>query len=254
MFLMSALFQAIFLSPILVALLIVVGILLVFRGKRRAAGVLLAVICVLLCAFSTNVASNALLKPLEYRAKIFSDSSPGVDAIVVLGGGVLEGAPDQGGRPSLSPPAQKRLIYGLLLYRKLGVPLFVSGGKPWRSANAASEADVAADMLVGLGVPAERIFKEGASDTTWENARLLAPLLAAHGVRRIALVTSAAHMPRARIAFSRAGIDFVPAPTDYLSQSKHRTFVDFLPTFNALRDSFVALQEYCGIVVYALRR
>lgn len=254
MLVLSALFSTFFLSPLLIVLLVAVGVLLVFLRKRRAAVILLTVTGVFVYIFSTSFVSNLLLKPLEYQSPPFSDSSPSVDAIVVLGGGVREGAPDQGGKPSLTAQAEKRLTYGFLLYRRLGVPLFVSGGRPWRARESASEAEVSAGLLAALGVPAARIVTEGASNTTWENARDLAPLLAARNVRRVALVTSAAHMPRARIAFRRAGMEIVPAPTDYLSQSKRWTILDFIPSASALHDGFYALEEYCGIAVYTLRR
>jgi len=242
------------LSPLLIVLFVAVGVLLVALRKRRAAAVLLAVTGMALYICSTNVMSNLLLKPLEYRYAPLSDSSPSVEAIVVLGGGIREGAPDQGGKPSLTAQAEKRVIAGFLLYRKLGVPVFVSGGRPWRGLDTSSEADVAAGLLAALGVPASRIVTEGTSNTTWENARNLAPLLSGRTMRRVALVTSAAHMPRACIAFRRAGIDVVPAPADYLSQSKQWTILDFVPSFSALHDTFFALEEYCGIAVYALRR
>ena len=250
----SAVFQAIFLSPLLVVLLVATGILLVRRNRRRAGVIILTATAVLLFAFSTGIVSGALLKPLEYRWPAFSDPSPGVEAIVILGGGVREGAPDEGGAPALSQAAKARLVYGFDLSRRLGATVYVSGGRPWRESGGQSEAEVSARMLLRWGLPAERVVTEGASTTTWENARFLAPLLSARGIRRVALVTSAVHMPRARIAFRRAGIETVPAPTDYLSQSKRLSSLDFVPAFGALRDSFGALQEYVGIVLYTLRR
>jgi uncharacterized SAM-binding protein YcdF (DUF218 family) len=254
MLVVSALARGIPLSPLLIVLVIVVAAILVARARRRAALILLGTLAVLLCALSLPVVSGLLLGTLENRVPPLGEPIPAVDGIVVLGGGLRMGAPDEGGQPSLTATAEKRLVAGYLLYERLGVHIYVSGGKPWRGAQAPSEADVAARLLERLGAPSAAIVIEGGSDTTWDNARLLAPLLAAHGARRVALVTSAVHMPRALIAFRRAGIDVVPAPTDYLTQTRSTIFIGWLPSFEALRESFLVLEEYCGAAVYALRR
>lgn len=64
------------------------------------------------------------------------------------------------------------------------------------------------------GVPAGAIVLEPASTTTRENLMFAAPLVEARGWRRIALVTSRSHMPRALAAARKAmpDVDWVPAP------------------------------------------
>ena len=64
------------------------------------------------------------------------------------------------------------------------------------------------------GVPAGSIVLEPASTTTRENLMFAAPLVEARGWRRIALVTSRSHMPRALAAARKAmpDVDWVPAP------------------------------------------
>jgi uncharacterized SAM-binding protein YcdF (DUF218 family) len=95
---------------------------------------------------------------------------------------------------------------------------------------------------------------EDASTTTWENARDVARILVERGVTRVALVTSAYHMPRASLAFARAGVVFVPAPTGFLAEAAPWRVGDLLPSFVALRESFLALTEYAGALLYSVRR
>ena len=62
------------------------------------------------------------------------------------------------------------------------------------------------------GVPAERILCETQSRSTRENVLLVRPLLAAHGLRRVALVTSRSHLRRALWAARRAApaVEWLP--------------------------------------------
>ena len=97
-------------------------------------------------------------------------------------------------------------------------------------------------------------MKEDKSRTTWENAREVAGVLAARKIARVALVTSAYHMPRAMLAFSRAGISCVPAPTDYRVSRGKISLAAALPSFASLSASFASLREYLGLIQYRVRR
>jgi uncharacterized SAM-binding protein YcdF (DUF218 family) len=57
----------------------------------------------------------------------------------------------------------------------------------------------------------------------------MAQALQPAGVRRIALVTDATHMPRAEAAFRRAGFEVVAAPTDFPSPQA-RPLLEWLPS------------------------
>jgi uncharacterized SAM-binding protein YcdF (DUF218 family) len=251
MVVLSAVVTTLFLSPVLFVLLSAAGILLLALHKRRAAIWVLSATSVVLLALSTGSARDLLMRPLERRYAPFPVDPPPVGAIVVLGGGVMDGAPDEGGAAALSQEALKRVVYGLRLYRGLGVPIVVSGGRVW-GRGGETEADAAAILLARLGVPEGVAIREGESRTTWENAREVAKILAAMKIARVALVTSAYHMPRAMLAFSRAGISCVAAPTDYRTGTGR--LVAALPTFGALGASFTSLREYLGILQYRARR
>jgi len=125
----------------------------------------------------------------------------------------------------------------------------VSGGQVYERGTP--EAVLIAGVLKNeLGVPVRWI--ETASRNTAENARFSRRLLARAHIRRVVLVTSAAHIPRARAAFKRVGIEVLSAATDYQSGSSH-TWLDWRPLAGALGLSAAALYEWLGRVWYRLR-
>jgi uncharacterized SAM-binding protein YcdF (DUF218 family) len=109
-------------------------------------------------------------------------------------------------------------------------------------------------LLEEWGVPGEAILLEGASRNTHENAVLSRPLLVEHGLQRVLLVTSAMHMPRALATFESAGIDAIPAATDYpVILRDRRSLMDFLPQALALSRTTDAIKEYVGYAYYRSR-
>ncbi len=118
-------------------------------------------------------------------------------AIVVLGARVL---PDGSAADALKLRAEK----GAALYRKGIAPLvFFSGG---RSGTLPSEASVARDLAVKLGVPAEACVLEEESHSTYENAQRTGPLLKQRGIAEVVLVSDGYHLLRSRLQFQRVGV------------------------------------------------
>ena len=115
----------------------------------------------------------------------------------------------------------------------------------------ADDADaMAAALREDFGVPVKWI--EPRSRDTFENASFSAALLRADGVRRILLVTDAMHMPRARAAFERAGMEVVSAPTLFFG-GQARSPGAWVPSAEGMRRSWYAVYEWFGIAWYRLR-
>ncbi|PIT73837.1 YdcF family protein [Limnohabitans sp. JirII-31] len=168
-----------------------------------------------------------------------------VQAIVVLGGGVEQHAPEYDG-PNLPPESMARLLYGMHLAQTTHLPLGYTGGIGWAgAADQTPEAQVAAHVLARLHGPALR-WQESLSRDTRENAQLTAALLRQDGVQRIALVTHAWHMPRSVRQFEAAGLDVTPAPMGYV-HSDLQPLLQWLPHAFALRDSTSILREWLGL-------
>ena len=121
------------------------------------------------------------------------------DAIVVLGAWLAPG-------DALTSVLVERVAAAAALYRAGGAPRIVpTGGVTGRATRA--EADAIADALVAAGVPRDAILVEREAQTTFDNARLTAQLLAPLGATRVWLVTQPFHARRAERVFRRAGLD-----------------------------------------------
>jgi uncharacterized SAM-binding protein YcdF (DUF218 family) len=242
-----------FISPLVFLLAFAAaGVLLALR--RRAAGwIVLGVSLFVMFAFAIEPGRDLVLRPLEDRFPPLQLSRlPDIDAVVVLGAGSVDDAPDEGGGTALSREAARRLVWGAALARLAGVPVIVSGGRAWERGGGDPESTAARRLLERLGVPTGSVVEDPQSRDTWENARQVLSLVPENGT--VALVTSAYHMPRATLAFASAGIAFVPAPTDYRARRGRYDVLSFAPSFGCLAESFQAIREYVGLAWYRLRR
>ena len=116
-----------------------------------------------------------------------------------------------------------------------------------------SEADASRVLLNALGVPRNVIVTESDSRNTRQNAIFTAGLAADRGIRRILLVTSAWHMPRAVAAFGQTALEVTPAAADYAYIDPAPLILMILPQADSLALSTRALKEYLGLLVYRLR-
>lgn len=212
-------------------------------AHRRLGRRLLAVAAVALLALSSGWTATALLAPLEYAttpASLRNDDPP-VRAIVVLGAyGAEESEWPLSSRANGS--AMSRCVETLhLIPRCAACDIHVTGN--------AETVTVMAKLLVSLGAPSQRIALDPHAEHTLESARNLAEQLRGASFY---LVTSAAHMPRALIAFRAQGLAPLPAPTDY-QRPPSLTRAKPWPSPLALHQSDLAVHEYLGILWYRLQ-
>lgn len=202
---------------------------------------------------STPMIAMLLIKPLQKNnpvldvAKIPKDNT---SAIVVLGGG--HGfASEYETNYSVSEATLNRLSYAAYLFEKTNFPIVVSGGA--NSAEVYAEADLMNDALVKkFHIPAA--WKESRSVNTADEAKFTLPILEAHNIKTIYLVTNAWHMPRSmrvfRSIFIKSGIKVIPAPMGF-SNFENR-LESCLPSLDGLQISTCALHEYIGMLWYSV--
>jgi len=242
------------LPPGIIIVLVIIALLAWRRWWSRG---LIAVATLLLLLLSLVPIKDQLMRPLESENPPFDVTQLRPDdAIVVLGGGVNAHAPEYGGRDFLSQAALMRAAFALSLAKQGSAELWVSGGTPLRE-DQQPEGVVMRRWLLDNGLAATRVHAENHSNNTWQNAVRLKPLLLQAGVRRVVLVTTAWHMPRALWCFQQilhhSGIVVVSAPCDYSSSQRSYTVLDWLPDAGTFSHSVFALHEYLGLFYYRLR-
>ncbi len=172
----------------------------------------------------------------------------GAQAIVVLGGGVHRGngdtVPDMLGRYTL-----QRLDFAAHAYRQLKLRVAVSGGKPPGTHDAEATLMKAA-LEADFNVPVSWV--ESQSRTTYENALYTKKLLQPENITTVVLVTDAWHMRRALWSFERVGLHAIAWPAPLTYEERYRAD-DYLPSMQALQDSYLALHEAIGLAYYQLR-
>ena len=241
--------------PLDLSLVIVIGAgLLLWLGKRRIGLLALAIAIIWLWSWSLPVTSEAVQLTLEHS---FHDrpvaQMPSADAIVVLGGGTMPSDQPRYPYPNLGA-ASDRSWEAARLYQAGKAPLIIAAGgrMPWHGQGP-SEAAAMRKFLVALGVPSKAVVLEKHSLTTHQNAIDVKPKLKRRGLKRVLLVTSSWHMRRALATFHAAGINAVPAPTDFNVRHVPDRLLSWLPKAHALAGSSRAIKEYVGLAYYWLR-
>jgi uncharacterized SAM-binding protein YcdF (DUF218 family) len=170
------------------------------------------------------------------------------DAIVVLGSGRERGDPAWG-TDQPTGIGLERQRYAARLAKASGLPVLTSGGLHY--GTPPSEARLMADsMLDDFGVTVR--WQEGLSRTTWENAQMSASMLLPQGIKRVVVVTQAAHMPRSVWSFQKAGFEVVPAPVGFLGGDNARPLGGWMPEFKSIWQSGQLINEAVGQIGYRL--
>ncbi|MBA3849046.1 MAG: YdcF family protein [Opitutus sp.] len=231
----------VFMLPVgVVTLLVVLGALKKWRWMSLLAAAALL-------GGSLPFAANALLRPLEdaYPARSVGTLAP-ADAVLVLGG--IMSPVRETGLTTEWGEAVERFEAGVNIVQldKARRLLFTGDRRGSEGTALQREAHL-------RGVPPERTAVIGAAGNTADEAGQLRRHCAEHGLKRVILVTSAWHMPRAVRLFRIPGVEIVPFPVDYRSMpNRQLPYLDYLPTANALEKTELALRECYGIAYYSL--
>ena len=239
---------ALLIAPLGLALLLgVAGWLAVALRWRRTGLMWVGLALVWLYAWSTPWASEALQATLERQHPAVAVSAlESAPVMVVLGGGVFAPAPPLRPWPDLGRAAD-RVWHAARLYHAGRAPRVVLSGGVDRRIGGLSEAEAMRVFLLDLGVPAAAIQVETGSVNTRENAAQVARLLDGWAVKRVLLVTSASHLPRATRLFERQGLEVIPVATDVEAVDSAWDVRKLLPDAAALNRSGEAFKEWVGL-------
>jgi uncharacterized SAM-binding protein YcdF (DUF218 family) len=150
------------------------------------------------------------------------------DAIIVLGSPA-----DADGNPE--PVQLARVTEAVHEYERGVAPrIIVTGGVDW---NSPAEALVMGRTARAQGIPASAIFEEGAARDTIENGCYSVGIMRSHGWHSAEVVSSASHLPRAGIIFSKLPVQWRThaAPPLERESTLDRTFDTTMETLKTLR-------------------
>ena len=134
--------------------------------------------------------------------------------------------------------------------------ILVPAGNGYMVQHNFTEASFIKERLFQLGIPDTAILVDGLSRNTLENAINAKKILdAARFPGPFLLVSSAMHLPRARLAFEKLGVHVVPYPCDFSSKAVGNNLLEdyLLPSAVALNKWDNLLKEIAGILVYRMR-
>lgn len=217
-----------------------------YKRKRR-----LIIATLLLFLTSNSFLVNELCLKYEYRRSKPYDSTYKVG--IVLGG--FAGRDKSTGR-TVFYESSDRLLQAMVLYKTHRVEkLLISSGSGSVFGQQVKEADLVKSYLLEAGIPDSVILIENMSRNTDENADYSLKLIDSLGIKgRLLVVSSAWHIPRAKLCFSeRDGIDFYPV--NYLGADKRDYAPDnlLLPSARAMLTLELLIKEWVGYMVYLVK-
>jgi uncharacterized SAM-binding protein YcdF (DUF218 family) len=230
-------------------------LLAALRWRSKA---LIATPLLLLWIFGTPAISDPLMRSLEDRFPYRSNQEcPKADAVFVFGG--MLGLRDHRGSGIEWNEAAERFDRAVELYKAGRARMLVLSGGPERYHGAPDEGELLKSKATALGVPDAAIVVTHETVNTEEEAHAIISLVALQGWKRVLIVTSAYHMPRAMRLSDDCLAELIPVPVAYETPDPKTAWAYkrpeyFLPQAHALFISERALREYLGILFYAVTR
>jgi uncharacterized SAM-binding protein YcdF (DUF218 family) len=248
-FVLLKILATLMLPPASLAIGVVLWLLLRLMGWRRLAVVPPALAFVQTLVLSFPPVPGLLNQQLEEKARtLVAGNLPCCyEAIVVLGGGIAPAAPPYTTEPELTNGSD-RIWQAARMFKAGTAPrIIVSGGSfiEQQGGPATTEAEAMRRFLLDLGVPGDAIVSEDKALNTIENIRNVRELVKGG---RVAIITSAFHVPRAARLARQGGLDFAIFGVDWSVPSDAVAWWDaWLPSAGALGESNTAIKELVAL-------
>lgn len=239
------------LLPLIVSPLgLLISLMLLALLLRRQWPIYWALLILLVCSFPLTARSIWVGLESEYQYQP-PTTLPKADAVLVLSG-MLRGFETQDGYVTEWGDPD-RFFVGLQLV-KLGKAdrlIFTRGQMPW--SNSPPEGEILKQKALETGISSDRILLTSIVSNTAEESLAVKDLMAEYGLTKIILVTSSFHLPRAKLLFDKAGVDTYPYPTDFKAATRDVTWLHFIPSADAFRETSNGIREYIGRFYYWLK-
>jgi len=239
------------LLPLIVSPLgLLISLMLLALVLRRHWPLYWALVILLICSFPLTSRSIWVGLESEYQYQPPTTVSQ-ADAVLVLSGMLVGFESEDGYVTEWRDP--DRFFVGLQLV-KLGKAdrlIFTRGQMPW--SDSPPEGELLKQKALEMGISPQQILLTSIVSNTAEEASAVKGLMAEYGLNKIILVTSSFHLPRAKLLFDRSGVETYPYPTDFKAASTDITWLHFIPSADAFRDTSIGIREYIGRLYYWLK-
>lgn len=228
---------------------------LLWRKRARGFAIANAALAVFIYVIGASALPDALLRSLERPYfGVKRETLPVCDAVVVLGG-ALDPSPNEVAQLHLTIAAD-RIITALEMIRLGKAPVLVSGGSGNEmDGEMKIEGDLFKQALIERHIPVPEIISLGMCLDTHHEAERTRALVKERGWKRVLLVTSAFHLPRAVATFRGVGVEVVPVPCNFLSREMTGRWPlrSAVPGFVGFEKTSVWLHEKIGWWEYQRR-
>ncbi len=238
-------------------LLVLQGVILAWALRRKLASrrVIVPLICLwaLMVILSIPVMGRVMMGTLEWSYPPLGELPPNVEAIVVLGGGLVP--PDEcRAEAMVSGSSYYRCVHAASLYQNYRCPLILCGGTTEDEDTDVSEAEVMADALVFLGVDRQDMILEATSLSTRENALRATDVIRRRDFEHVMVVTHARHMRRADACFRKCGLAVIPSPCGAESAQLWGPVDEtWIPSSDGMGASNWVVKEWVALLYYRVR-
>ena len=232
-----------FLSPLGIVLLLLIAF---FFNKRKS----FIFLSLLILLISTNpFVGNYLAQKLEHPYKPIPISSiKENDAVIVLSGMLHQVGDQKYSTYEFSDPDRFFAGIDLIKQQKADKLIFTAGQLPW-TENWKPEGVVLKDKAIALAVPGEILVTDKVKNT-YEESIAVTKIIPNNS--SIILVTSAFHMHRSKYLFEKQGFNIIPFPVDFKSLNSEFSFLNFIPSVDALDATSRFIRENIGRIYYKI--
>lgn len=199
---------------------------LLVRGPRAAAMPLLC-IWLLLMTFGTRPLPRMLTRSIESSVQTYNPAQDGaLDLIVVLGGGTSQGP----WRPQASGVGDRLMLAAELYHQGYTKELITTGQVTEGVSDAAPDPSEQTRIIwTKLNIAPDAIRKIGGRNT-YEEMQQLKQIWPELAGKRIGLLTSAVHLPRAVRLAKAQGLEMTPIAADVRTAVDDWGLLNFIPS------------------------
>ncbi len=236
-------------------ILFLLGFAVFTKKPKRKQKFLVSALLMLFIA-SNPFISNRIFRLYEYREVNMNTLRDTFDIGIVLGGFNDFTVYPIDDRLNFSSSVN-RLTDALVLYKR-GIlkKLLISGGDAPLIKSGKFEAEETKKFLIQIGVNEKDIILESQSRNTHENALFTKNLIdSQYPNARCMLISSAFHLPRAKLCFDKVGLKTFPFPAHFLAERLTASPISYLsPDVQALWNWTAITREWFGLLAYKLQK